>query len=97
MRIVGQINHDIVVNAKIQLLGQPNGVNRNTLSANYVKNWTIAFLQTKVATASQDNLIISFPGEYITVTLKQDTYWVSYAIVINNEIDKLFFTGFLVE
>lgn len=97
MRIVGQINHDIVVNAKIQLMGQPNGVNRNTLSANYVKNWTMAFLQTKVATASQDNLIISFPGEYITVTLQQDTYWVSYAIVINNEIDKLFFTGFLVE
>ena len=94
-RIVGQINHDLVVNAKIQLLGQPDGVNRNTLSANYVKNWTEAFLETKVATASQDNLILSFRD--VTVTPKQDTYWVNYAIVINNEIDKLFFTGFLVE
>jgi len=94
-RIVGQMNHDLIVNAKIQLLGQPSGVNRNTLSANYVKNWTEAFLETKVASASQDNLIISFRD--VTVTLKQDTYWVSYAIVVNNEIDKLFFTGFLVE
>ena len=94
-RIVAQINHDLVVNAKIQLLGQPDGVNRNTLSANYVKNWTETFLQTKVATASQDNLILSFRD--VTVTPRQDTYWVNYAIVINNEIDKLFFTGFLVE
>jgi hypothetical protein len=94
-RIVGQINHDLVVNAKIQLLGQPSGVNRNTLSANYVKNWTEAFLETKVASASQDNLIIAFQD--VTVTRRQDTYWVSYAIVVNNEIDKLFFTGFLVE
>ena len=95
MRIVAQINHDLVVNAKIQLLGQPNGVNRNTLSANYVRNWTESFLETKVATESQDNLIISFRD--VTVERRQDTYWVSYGIVINNEIDKIFFTGFLVE
>jgi hypothetical protein len=95
MRIVGQVNHDIVVNAKIQLLGQPNGVNRNTLSSNYVKNWTEAFLETKVATASQDNLILSFQD--VTVERRQDTYWVTYAIVINNEVDKLFFTGFLID
>jgi hypothetical protein len=97
MRIAGQINHDLIVNAKIQLMGQPNGVNRNTLSANYVKNWTMGFLQTKVATASQDNLILSFPGDQITVTPIEDSYWVSYAIVINNEIDKIFFTGFMIE
>jgi hypothetical protein len=97
MRIAGQVNHDLIVNAKIQLMGQPAGVNRNTLSENYVKNWTMAFLETKVATASQDNLIISFPGDQITVTRKQNTYWVSYAIVINNEIDKMFFTGFMIE
>jgi hypothetical protein len=95
MRIIGQVNHDLIVNAKLQLLGQPAGVNRNTLSANYVKNWTEAFLETKVATASQDNLIISYQD--VTVTRKQDTYWVSYAIVVNNEIDKLFFTGFMIE
>jgi hypothetical protein len=97
MRIAGQVNHDLIVNAKIQLLGQPNGVNRNTLSANYVKNWVMGFLQTKVATASQDNLIVSFPGDQITVTLNQASYWVSYAIVINNEINQLFFTGFMIE
>jgi hypothetical protein len=94
-RIIGQVNHDLIVNAKLQLLGQPAGVNRNTLSANFVKNWTMAFLETKVATASQDNLILSFQD--VVVTPKQDTYWVSYAIVINNEIDKIFFTGFMIE
>jgi hypothetical protein len=94
-RIIGQVNHDLIVNAKLQLLGQPAGVNRNTLSANYIKNWTEAFLETKIATASQDNLILSFQD--VTVERRQDTYWVNYAIIINNEIDKLFFTGFLVE
>lgn len=95
MRIVGQVNHDIVVNAKLQLLGQPSGVNRNTLSANYVKNWTEAFLETKVATTAQDNLILSFQD--VTVERRSDTYWVTYSIVINNEIDKIFMTGFLIE
>jgi hypothetical protein len=95
MRIVAQVNHDIVINAKLQLLAQPAGVNRNTLSAMYVKNWTEAFLETKVATASQDNLILSFQD--VTVERRQDTYWVTYAIVVNNEIDKIFFTGFLID
>lgn len=95
MRIVAQVNHDLTINAKLQLLGQPEGVNRNTLSPTYIKNWTEAFLETKVATSSQDNLILSFRD--VTVTRQQDSYWVSYAIVINNEIDKAFFTGFLVE
>ena len=95
MRIVTQLNHDLTINAKLQLLGQPQGVNRNTLSAAYVKNWTEAFLETKVATASQDNLILSFRD--VTVSRREDSYWVTYGIVINNEIDKIFFTGFMIE
>jgi hypothetical protein len=94
-RIVAQINHDLIVNAKIQLLGQPDGVNRNTLSANYVKNWTEGFLETKVALPTQDNLILSFRD--VTVVRRESSYWVTYGIVPNNEIDKIFFTGFMVD
>ena len=36
MRIVAQINKELVVNASIDLLGQENGVNVNTLSAGAV-------------------------------------------------------------
>ena len=93
-RIVAQISHDIVINAKVQLLGQPHGVNRNTLSANYVKNWTEAFLETKVATASTDNLILGFTD--VSVETREESFWVTYKIYANNEIDKIFFTGFLI-
>jgi hypothetical protein len=94
-RIKAQINTDVVVNAKIQLLGQPNGVNRNTLSANYVKNWTERFLETKKATPSDDNLIISYQD--VTVKRVQDYWEVTYGIVPNNEITKLFFTGTILD
>jgi len=94
-RIVAQINKDLAINAKIQLLGQPQGVNRNTLSANAVKEWTRGFLQSKVATTYQDNLILSFAN--ITVTRNQDAYFVEYGIIPNGEIDKLFFTGTILE
>ena len=42
MRIVAQINKELVVNASIDLLGQENSVNVNTLSAGAVKDWTVA-------------------------------------------------------
>jgi hypothetical protein len=94
-RIKAQLNKDIVINAKIQLLGQPNGVNRNTLSANYVKNWTETFLETKKVTASQDNLIIDYQD--VIVTKDQDTYNVQYSFILNGEITKLFYTGVVID
>jgi len=92
-RIKSQLNKDIEVNAKIQLLGQPNGVNRNTLSSNFVKNWTVSFLETKRATAEEDNLIIDYQN--VVVTRTQDYFDISYEFIPNSEITKLFFNGIM--
>lgn len=94
MRIVAQINKELVVNASIDLLGHENGVNVNTLSAGAVKDWTVAYLQSRVATEAQDNLLLSFKD--VVVTRQEDAWFVTYKIVVNNEINKLFFTGFLI-
>jgi hypothetical protein len=93
-RIKAQLNKDLTINAKIQLFGQPNGVNRNTLSEEYIKNWTKRFLESKKATAAQDNLIISYQD--INVTLVSDYYEVKYGFVVNNEITKVFYTGVII-
>jgi hypothetical protein len=94
-RIKTQLNTDLSVNAKKQLLGQPNGVNRNTLNETIVKNWTEGFLETKKATDSQDNLIIRYQS--VTVTRDQDTYKVTYEFEPNGPINKLLFTGFIID
>lgn len=94
MRIVAQINKELIVNATLNLLGQENGVNANTLTAGAVKDWTVAYLQSRTATDAQDNLILSFKD--VVTTRKEDAYFTTYKIVVNNEITKLFFTGYLI-
>lgn len=94
MRIVAQINKELIVNATLDLLGQENGVNANTLTAGAVKDWTVAYLQSRTATEAQDNLILSFKD--VVTTRKEDAYFTTYKIVVNNEITKLFFTGYLI-
>ena len=94
MRIVDQINKELVVNAEIDLLGQENGVNVNTLSAGAVKDWTVAYLQSRTATNETDNLLLTFQD--VVVMRKEDAWFVTYKIRVNNEITKLFFTGFLI-
>lgn len=92
-RIVAQINRELIVNSEIDLLGNPNGVNSNTLSAGILRTWTETYLQSRVATTDVDNLILSFRN--VTVTKVEDYYKVTYGIVVNNEITKIFYTGFL--
>lgn len=94
MRVVAQINKELIVNATIDLLGQENGVNANTLTAGAVKDWTVAYLQGRTATDEQDNLLLSFQD--VVTTRKDDAYFTTYKIVVNNEITKLFFTGYLI-
>lgn len=93
MRIVSQINRDLVINASQTLLAEERGVNVNTLSAGTLENWTKNFLQTKIATEQQDNLLVKYSD--VTVTRDQDAYFVNYKIEVNGEINKIFFTGFL--
>lgn len=95
MRIVSQINRELVINANAELLADERGVNINTLSSGTLVNWTKNYLQSRVATPDQDNLIMSFDD--VAVTREEDSYFVSYKIVVNGEITKIFFTGYLLQ
>lgn len=92
-RITAQINRELVVNSQTDLLNRENGVNVNTLSPGLLKTWTETYLQSRVASVDSDNLLLSFRN--VTVTRVDDYYNVSYGIVINNEINKIFYTGFI--
>lgn len=93
-RIVNQINRELVVNSQTDLLNNEQGVNVNTLSPGILKTWTETYLQSRVAAGAEaDNLLLSFRN--VTVTRIDDYYNVSYGIVVNNEITKIFFTGYL--
>lgn len=93
-RIARQLNNGIRVNAKAELLKQPNGVNRNTLTINDVESWTAKYLKAQIALPDNDNLILSFQD--IVVTRNADAYNISYKFVPNSEISFLFFTGLLI-
>lgn len=60
-----------------------------------LETWTINFLQSRVATANQDNLIQRFQN--VVATRIEDYYDVTYEVVVNSEITKIFFTGFLLK
>ena len=94
-RIGRQLNKEIIINSKKQLLEQEDGPNRNTLSEAEVKTWLFGFLKQKTATAQIDNLIIS--QRNINVTRNQDAYNVTYEVVINTEISFILFTGTIVD
>lgn len=95
VRIANELNRELIYDAKINLLGKEDGVNRATLSALDVKKFTEAKLASKCATTTQDNLLISYQN--VTVTADQDSYWVTYGFIPNYPINKLFFTGFMLE
>lgn len=91
-RISAQLNRDIIVNAKRTIFSNQNGTNRLTLSEQYLSDWTASFLNGKIATPTQDNLIISWSD--INVTRESDAYFITYKFSPNNSIDFAFFTGF---
>lgn len=93
-RIARQMNKEIKVESKRTLLKNPNGVNRNTLSAVDVEAWLKKYLKTKIATIENDNLILSYQD--IVVTRQQDGYFINYKFVPNSEISFLFFTGLII-
>ena len=92
-RITAQINRELIINSQLDLLNQDNGVNVNTLSPGILKTWIETYLQSRVAVPLADNLILSFRN--VTVTRIDDYYKITYGIVVNNEITKLFYTGYL--
>lgn len=90
-RMIAQVNKELVVNATEQLLKNPDGTNRNTLTASDLKTFTEGYLRSRTATTTEDNMIITFRN--VVVTLDNDAYKVTYDVVFNTEVTKLFFTG----
>lgn len=93
-RIIRQINKELVILSREQLLKQPDGVNRNTLSEQDLKNWVETYLLSITATETDDNLILGFQD--VSVERNQDAYFVSYGIEVNTEVSFLFFTGTII-
>lgn len=90
-RMISQVNTELVVNAVNRLLRNPNGTNRNTLSLEDVISFTTTYLKGRTATATEDNLIIAFRN--VNAVLVGDSYKVTYDVIFNTEVTKLFFTG----
>lgn len=95
-RIAAQLNKEIQVNAKNQLLGnQQQGPNRATLSPEVVVEYVENFLKTKEASQTEDNLIIS--SRNVVAVIDQDAYKITYEFEPNFEINKLFITGLIID
>lgn len=93
-RIVMQLNKEIVINAKKVFFGKEVGLNRGTATPEDIISWLTGFLDSKVASSNQDNLIIRYEG--IQVRVDSDTYFVDYRFVPNYPINKLVFTGTII-
>lgn len=91
MRIAAQLNKELSINARQRYVGG----NANTASPAELKAFVEGFLLQRTATVNQDNLILSYKN--VTVNLVQDYYDVKYAFVPNGPINKLFFTGFVLD
>jgi hypothetical protein len=94
-RIARQLNKELVTNATNQLLKNPQGTNRNTLSEEDLITWMQGYLKNKVASDTDDDLILSYGN--ITVITSGDAYEVTYEIVPNFEVNFIFMTGFLLD
>lgn len=93
-RICAQLNQDLVVNAKKKIFGTNTGANANTVSPEYMEDWTRVFLSQKVATPQQDNIILGYSD--VSTERKGDALYTTYKFETNTEIAFAFFTGFAV-
>lgn len=95
-RITAQLNKEIIINAKKTFFGKATvGPNRNTITEDDLKAWLEGFLQNKCASSITDNLIIRFGN--ISATVTQDTFYVTYEFVPNYPVNKIVFTGVILE
>lgn len=94
VRIKNNLNKGLSIGAKRDLLANTQGANINTVSDADVIAWTEAFLRSRTATTIVDAEIIAFSN--VQVTRTDSTIFVSYELTINEEVDKIFFTGFII-
>jgi hypothetical protein len=91
-RIEASLNKDICVNAKRVFFGKSAaGPNRTTVTEADIKAWLEGFLANKAT----EGLIVR--GGNVSVTITDDTYFVNYEFVPNFPINKMVFTGTLLE
>ena len=90
-RIRSQINKELIYNSRIKFVGG----NLNTASAEDVKVFTEGYLYSRTVRPNLDNLIMSFRD--VKVTLQGDAWKIGYAFVPNSPINKLFFTGVMLD
>jgi len=93
-RIKMQLNKELIINSRKELLSDPEGVNRNTLSLKDVEDWTKGYLQRKLATKDSDNLIIKYQN--VTSTRTEDAIYTTYEFEPNGPIRILMFTGVMI-
>ena len=94
-RITAQLNKEICVNAKLVFFNKEKGPNRATMSEQDISSWLKGFLQNKVASTLDDNLIVRFGN--IRANIEGDNIFVSYEFVPNYPISKVIFTGIILE
>lgn len=89
-RISSALNKSIAQNLQINFIA---GQNINTASPEDIKAYVEAFLIDSTATATADNLILSFQN--VVVNLVGSDYKIDYAFVPNGPINRIFVTGFV--
>lgn len=85
-RIKSQINKELIINSKLDLMSDPSGVNKFSLSEEDVIEWTKGYLERRVGT-----LLVAWRN--VTAKTVEDTIWVDYEASPNSEIKGVFFTG----
>lgn len=94
-RIKQQLNKELVIEGKKRFFGTEQGPNRSTVSAPELKVWVENYLKSRTATNLQDNLILR--GGNVQITFDGDKADVKYEFVPNFEVNKIVFTGFILE
>lgn len=90
-RIKWQLNKELIINSRILFVGG----NLSTASAEDVKTFAEGYLYSKTVVNGQDNLIMSFKD--VKVTLVGDAWSVTYGFVPNSPVNKLFYTGTMLD
>jgi len=85
-RIKSQLNKELIINSKKDLLSDPDGVNKSSLTEEDAIEWTKIYLQRKIGT-----LIVEYRN--VTAHTEQDMIFVDYEASPNSEIKGIFFTG----
>jgi len=85
-RIKAQLNKELMINAKLDLLSDPSGVNRSSLTEQDAVEWTKTYLQRKLGT-----LLVAYRN--VTAQTQGDVIFVDYEASPNSEIKSIFFTG----